>query len=1321
VRILAVRGKDLASLAGEFAVEFDRPPLRGTGLFAVCGPVGAGKSTLLDAMCLALFDRTPRLGGRTGTTFGAEDLDEKDRVSSQDVRNVLRRGAGDGYAEVDFVGKDGEVYRARWEVRRARGRASGRFQNQQMSLHRVRDGQDLTGAKRTETKALIVDRLGLEFDAFRRSVLLAQGEFAEFLRAKGADRADLLERVTRTESYARISRLAFADAREHKQRIASLEQRLGGIEPLTQEARADLDRGFADAKQHVERLAGLERRIERSLQWHENRARLAAELAAAESEREQAVARLEAAKPRREAFARLENARKLQAPFERLEQANERAETSAEELATAVKELDAALARAVAAGKAVAVADARRERIEQAWQALAPRLAEARSAEGEAAQARTRVRDARDEFDERRSRVGLLRDAERTALGRAERERARLAELRERAASTAAWDAATERFAGIEARAEALRRAGEDLAAAITNRENAERRVGVARVRARRADAVRAALAEGDLGGEARAELDRLATRRTQLAAAADGLRARRVRAGAISKCVEAIERAAAARVRLTDAKGSLATIDATAAGLRTAVAEAETERDRCRTRLEEAERSLASARAVMDLADHRAALREGEPCPLCGALEHPYGTGDAPGSRIVHDQERRVAELRKDVERLAGDVTRLATERRSAEQQGAEIRRSLAAIEADWSESLAKARSGVAAAFASDGSATPDVDADGLVALEDARASMERAAGEVAAAEAAAEELRALDETVTLLERRLLRVTRRIERADDRARTARKQTAERTRELDAARGTVRAAQTRWRDARRELATEVVAVPALARSLQERLGAVVEGEDGLGSPRRDASAADDETAVHAPASDEVGGAASSEGSDGVGDPRGDTAGGAIDARELGAWLAGFLESARRGVAERRSLLAEASSAERAHAAATADVATAGRERAASCDEQRKAFARLRAAAAILREAEAATRRFFGGRGVDEVDSVRAEMLRRVRAEAAAAESECAEAKTARDAAARAERGARSRHDGNEKERTEARLSLSALLRDHELTLDELRTALAREDADVDAERAALAALTRAVDQATTLCGERRRALAQHASDDPPVWSPRESERALAHVRAAKQQVEDERAELQQQQLADDRLRKEGAALGRELEAARHAAAIPLQLDEMIGSADGKKFRTFAQGLTFEALLRAANQHLATLAPRYRLQRVPGSDLDLQVRDLDMGDEIRAVESLSGGETFLTSLALALALSSLSAHEATVESLFIDEGFGTLDAETFDMALSVLEALHGEGRQVGIISHVDGIAERIGTRIQVVKEGAGRSRVVVLDGVGAEVG
>lgn len=161
------------------------------------------------------------------------------------------------------------------------------------------------------------------------------------------------------------------------------------------------------------------------------------------------------------------------------------------------------------------------------------------------------------------------------------------------------------------------------------------------------------------------------------------------------------------------------------------------------------------------------------------------------------------------------------------------------------------------------------------------------------------------------------------------------------------------------------------------------------------------------------------------------------------------------------------------------------------------------------------------------------------------------------------------------------------------------------------------------------------------------------------------------------------------------------------------LNEVIGSADGKKFRAFAQGLTLQRLVALANQHLVRLSGRYFINKRANEDLELEIIDTFQADNRRSMGTLSGGESFLISLALALGLSELAGRNAQIQSLFIDEGFGTLDAQSLDMALDTLENLQSDGKTIGIISHVGTLKERIAVQVQVHKGNDGFSTVRVV--------
>jgi exonuclease SbcC len=215
--------------------------------------------------------------------------------------------------------------------------------------------------------------------------------------------------------------------------------------------------------------------------------------------------------------------------------------------------------------------------------------------------------------------------------------------------------------------------------------------------------------------------------------------------------------------------------------------------------------------------------------------------------------------------------------------------------------------------------------------------------------------------------------------------------------------------------------------------------------------------------------------------------------------------------------------------------------------------------------------------------------------------------------------------------------------------------------------------------------------------------------------ALEAVLAERKAAHDLAAGLRLAAARDDERRTIGAAVLAEIDKQQVAERRWGKLSELIGSQDGKKFRNYAQQFTLDVLLGYANRHLAELARRYRLERIVnqgGPSLGLMVRDQDMGGEVRGVNSLSGGESFLVSLALALGLASLSSNRVRVESLFIDEGFGSLDSETLRVAMDALDGLQSMGRKVGVISHVQEMTERIATRIIVQPSGGGSSSVTV---------
>lgn len=1233
MKILAIRGENLASLAS-FELNLEAAPFHGAGVFAITGPTGAGKSTLLDAMCLALYDTTPRFGAgsRTVRVGGADHLDA---VTNQDCRGILRRGAPSGFAEVDFRVASGERYRATWKVRRARLSASGKLQAQELSLVRLSDGFVFGGTKR-EMLDHIKGVIHLDFEQFRRSVLLAQGDFAAFLHASANDRASLLEAMTDTAIYSRVSKLAYERGRAADDRVRQLKAQLEQAPPMGAHERDAAEARLGEAMRVQAAAREALEAAEQARRWWLQRRRLLEAIEEARRAEAEAATQVEVATPRRETLVAVEGAQRFRSQVDTLDAATVRLARSREGVHAAAAERSAAEAR-------VSDADATLTRLASERQAAEQAVEEAEPALAAAAALDSRVKAAEDELKGAAAAATVARKEVQAADAQLKATADALNTLDAALAAARAWldahpddGALASQWPMIERALRAWALARDALAPLEVEVAATADRLGIASAARAEADATlethRVALDEADAAYKAARE----AVPEGEAAA----LRAEReVLSGvsaALSTCRQTHHTHTQATAHESAAKADVARHERSAAVAREQVGRLKERVPAAEARLAEARRSEMQLQAFASLEARRDALVEGQACPLCGSTEHPYAEGLDP---VIHEQAARVAELAAACQAIQAELARQQQALEAALGEGeraalrlAELQRALPGLAAAWR--AARDAAGLAGVAVDDAACST-----ALRAAQDALQGREAA---VRRREAALDEAeRARDATMA---------------ARDAAR-GRFDTAERERQ----RATVAAQQAQA--AHQQAQAQQLAAASRSEAAWAELDALLPV-----AIARDALLAEPVVASAA--------------------------------------LRERVEGWRRREAHLEEATSRRPALERSHdqAATRAQVAAGQAERA---EGERRA----RESSLVQVRAERAA--LLGGQAVGVVKSRLAE----ARAQAVKlhqAGSDAAE-RLARDAAA-----AKATHEGQRaqlaaaaKDEERAQAVVDAALVRLGVTIEVLRARLSRDAAWVDAEREALAALVRACDNARVRVAEREHALREHDAAPPP--EPVEeadvsavAERASLAAAEANAQVEEARLALRE----DDARRHASAALRQQVAAAEAAALPHKQLQEVIGSADGKKFRTFAQSLALDALLRQANVHLGELNPRYRLQRIPGLDLDLQVLDAEHADEPRAINSLSGGETFLASLALALGLSSMAAERTPVGSLFIDEGFGTLDPATLDVALDTLHGLQRQGRQVGLISHVPGIGEKLGVEVALVKRGGGRSEVCV---------
>ena len=259
MRILSIRFMNLNSLTGEWQIDFTHPDYTSNGIFAITGPTGSGKTTILDAVCLGLYGRTPRLDKVTKST-----------------NEIMSRQAGECYAEVTFETQMG-CYRCHWSQRRARKKPDGELQQAKHEIADVRSGKVLE-SKINQVGEFIEKVTGMDFDRFTRSMLLAQGGFAAFLQASPDKRAPILEQITGTEIYSRISMKVHERSREESEKLDLLQAELKGIRILTGEEESEFQAGLKEKQCRESEVAEKINVLRQALAWVEGIVLLSREL-----------------------------------------------------------------------------------------------------------------------------------------------------------------------------------------------------------------------------------------------------------------------------------------------------------------------------------------------------------------------------------------------------------------------------------------------------------------------------------------------------------------------------------------------------------------------------------------------------------------------------------------------------------------------------------------------------------------------------------------------------------------------------------------------------------------------------------------------------------------------------------------------------------------------------------------------------------------------------------------------------------------------------------------------------------------------------------
>lgn len=1220
MQILKLSFENINSLKGAWTIDFQAPDFR-SGIFAIVGPTGSGKTTILDAICLALYGHTPRIGSIT-----------------QNANEVMNRDCDSCRSSLEFQTLSGR-YRATWSQKKQKNfDKTGKYGQVVSTMEKFEDGCWIPitdGSKVTSKKQEVQKIIGLSFDQFKRSVLLSQGDFAAFLKSKPNEKAQTLEQITGTQIYSLLSTKVY-DLAEEQKKLFEDKQREVELSPV-------LDDAVVLTKQ--EQLKGITEEakvLETQISKIEKESRWISETAELRNQFLRVKAELERLKENRNEFFRKENVVRLAEHAQNIlpifntlidkqslrEDSIKEKSAAENELVNATKSLKEKDFNFKAAEEALNNENLQKPKklalfsqIESLDAEISPLIKSSRLAQEEKIKLENETADCKDHLNKAKEDIRKLEeDREKRDLERKEdikgaflyqrKDELRDCKITAETLSAALADAegkadkASETVKSQEKEAEALRIRKEKIASVIE----------ADKVLLKEAEKRLSEILDGKTLDELTQEQLSFSEQIPLLEAVKSALKAVCDQKEEIVRQEDVMQRDSAELDNWSSKKEGY-----------------EKEIQSLTSRQEELEALV----QIDELTKVRAELKEGEPCPVCGSLEHPFAANLPPEVATAKERLAVVKEESTDLQKNQKEADRkidvLKDRILVSEKRLKELRKNLDLAEEE-------------------------------LTLKCGRAGLTR--------EGVTEEAAAV--LITKKESLLIDIKKRIAKARDaesKAAAAKEKIAGTTEELHRAEMVFSNAQTKFESAKSLLAQAQTGREKARTELEQfwrktakEYGSVItDGELFAHNPelfkRWIAKAAKYEELLES-------------------------------CREIENSLAikkgtlpGLVESVER---------LEKSSREKSDQAA--ELQTELKTKQLQRDKlfgtklveiERKAYERL-----LSQLAEAKDQAYENLSKARSVQAAAEQRLKTAEQRSAEAEKNLLSAKTEWTDALKKEKFE------SEEDWRRARLDSEAI------------NALHKEITDYKAQSRS----------AADRFSEADKKLAEKESQKLTDKSLEVLEAEKREASAEKEKLLEQKGELQKELKTDEEARIKRAGIEDELKKLKHQVAVWDRLNTLVGSSSGDKYRRYVQSLVLLTLLKNANVELTKLHSRYRLAK-GGGDMEIKVIDSDLADQERPTDNLSGGETFIVSLALALGLAQMASNNVRIDSLFLDEGFGTLDDDSLEKALNALSSLNAQGKTVGLISHVDQIKERIPSKI-VVKRSA-QPGVSRLEGAGVK--
>lgn len=1197
MKILSIRIKNLASLSGEHFIDFETEPLASAGLIAIVGKTGAGKSTILDAMCLALFNKIPRLKDSDGKLV---DVDGSELLTNSPL-TVLRRGTAHGFAELCFVAQDQKHYLARWEIKRARENASGKLQSVQRYLKSLTDGVVIAD-KAKAVDANIHQICQLSFEQFTRAVLLAQSEVTAFLKARDNERGELLEYLTNSTIFGKIGQLAYEKTKLVASQRKEIENILGHIEILSDEAVTELTHQFQQVNQAYHQLENEKAQLEKQQQWFARKQKLDSEIILKQQVYDQQKQAQQNLAPEQDRLNRLQifsSIRSVMFQQQQLFKAQQQLEPQIQHTQSSFD----GLSRQFEAEKAQYIqAETDLNTLQQFEQQHHEALLQVRKC----VQERDFIGE---EYKKIKARSLQLENQQQPLREQQQTIELQIQQYVQQQHQLHQQLDQSQQFSSLD---KGLNAHIQQLSQFISQYQNIENSLG------------QISSAETKLA-ENKAELDRFISQfgpveqiEIQLEQQRQSREQKLVQLNQLNFIQQKLKDYFELHTESKQLNEKLTQLNSQAQQSEKATQQAElnfqtAKAERIQLQQVLQQQQLLHAENIEHL---RTQLKAGEACLVCGSTSHPYRQDETLVSKALFElqqqQEQQALSKEqdcfKDWQTAQQNFASQQAEFTQTSHAHQHMREKLSGLKNELAQQLQQ-----------------------LKIQLDLEQSQEQIKSEMT------QQLTQFEQDIRTIEHQLENLSQNLK-----------------------------AQQQLIQSMSSTEHQITAAKHLQQQVQHIQNCLNQTEQQAWHQHSIQSAEQVLKRLNARLShlDQL-----------------DTLNKQLDQQKQQLSL---LSTHQQNLNQQLLDIQQALN----------DIALKGQQ-----------------------NTETANQLIHGMTGLTELkpnewlaehDSKRQQLqqhyqqlkqsFEQLRFNFEKQKSELEQLKA--------------QHQQNLKASEQCHTEIEHWLKQHtDFNRDDLADLIQINSEQEQQMRSKLHNAERLLNEASSALKTMQEQHAEHLLQTPDMQFEQLAQLISVNLEALKAQLEirDQlklKLEMHQRNIAKQ---QQYAEKIQQIQQEEHRWS---KISGLMGDASGKKFRDYAQQYNLDILIEHANQQLALLSQRYTLKRLDNS-LSLAIIDHDMDGETRSVASLSGGESFLTALALSLAIANMASGSMKIESLFIDEGFGTLDASSLYMVMNALDQLQSQGRKVVLISHIQEMHERIPVQIQVNPLGAGASTIQVV--------